>query len=65
MVRTIAQTKVFYMIMTDNEELAKALWATVENRKKLTWWKRIAKYYRNAADKEPYYETSDSSSSQG
>jgi hypothetical protein len=50
-------------VMTDNYEVAKALWEAVESNRSRSWWKRVTKYYHKVSDKEPYYETTDSSSS--
>jgi hypothetical protein len=57
----MSENKVFYMVMTTNYELARELWDAVERNRRHSWWKRVTKYYKGES-KEPYYETTDSSS---
>ena len=57
----MSKNRVFYMVMTDNEDLARDLWGVVECYRHQRWWKRVTKYYRGD-EPEPYYETTEASS---
>jgi uncharacterized membrane protein YhaH (DUF805 family) len=53
------ETNVFYIVMTNNPDLAKEVKSLIDQRKS-AWWKIITKYYKNG-NKEPYHETSETS----
>lgn len=53
--------KVSYVLITNNEDIARAVKELVDNRK-YVWWKFITKYYEEQDSREPYYTTTEESS---